>query len=164
MIISEIKKITKGIVLEDEPMSQHTSYGIGGKVLAYIRPYDRPDLIRIIKLINKHKAKLYFVGSGSNLLVNDNNISSFVITPAKALKSLNIDKNIIIADSGVMLGRIVKEAITRRLTGLETLVGVPGTLGGALVMNAGAFGSEISNYLVSVDVISNNGIIRTLSK
>ena len=53
MIISEIKKITKGIILEDEPMSQHTSYGIGGKVLAYIRPYDRSDLIRIIKLINK---------------------------------------------------------------------------------------------------------------
>ena len=69
MIISEIKKITKGIFLENEPMSQHTSYGIGGKVLAYIRPYDRSDLIRIIKLINKHKAKLYFVGSGSNLLV-----------------------------------------------------------------------------------------------
>ena len=162
MIISEIKKITKGIFLEDEPMSQHTSYGIGGKVLAYIRPYDRPDLIRIIKLINKHKAKLYFVGSGSNLLVNDNNISSFVITPAKALKSLNIDKNIIVADSGVMLGKIVKEAIRHRLTGLETLVGVPGTLGGALIMNAGAFGSEISNYLVSVDVISSSGIIKTL--
>ena len=102
MIISEIKKITKGIILEDEPMSQHTSYGIGGKVLAYIRPYDRSDLIRIIKLINKHKAKLYFVGSGSNLLVNDKNISSFVITPAKALKSLNIDKNIIIADEKAM--------------------------------------------------------------
>ena len=146
MIISEIKKITKGIVLEDEPMSEHTSYGIGGKVLAYIRPYDRPDLIRIIKLINKHKAKLYFVGSGSNLLVNDKNIRSFVITPAKALKSLNIDKNIIIAESGVMLGKIVKKAVTHRLTGLETLVGVPGTLGGALIMNAGAFGSEISEH------------------
>ena len=162
MIISKIKKIAKGIVLENEPMSRHTSYGIGGEVSAYITPFDRDDLIRIIKLINYNNSKLYIVGSGSNLLVNDKNISAFVITPAKALKSLNIEKNIIIADSGVMLGKIVKESIKHKLTGLESLVGVPGTLGGALIMNAGAFGSEISNYLVSVQVIANNGNLKTL--
>ena len=136
MIISKIKKIAKGIVLENEPMSRHTSYGIGGEVSAYITPFDRDDLIRIIKLINKNNSKLYIIGSGSNLLVNDKNISAVFITPAKALKSLNIEKNIIIADSGVMLGKIVKESIKHKLTGLESLVGVPGTLGGALMMNA----------------------------
>ena len=162
MIISKIKKIAKGIVLENEPMSRHTSYGIGGEVSAYITPFDRDDLIKIIKLINKNNSKLYIIGSGSNLLVNDKNISAVFITPAKALKSLNIEKNIIIADSGVMLGKIVKESIKHKLTGLESLVGVPGTLGGALIMNAGAFGSEISNYLVSVQVIANNGNLKTL--
>jgi len=162
MTISKIKKIAKGIILENEPMSRHTSYGIGGNVSAYITPFDRNDLIRIIKLININNSKFYFVGSGSNLLVNDKNISAFVITPAKALKSLSINNNIIIADTGVMLGKVVKESIKHKLTGLESLVGVPGTLGGALMMNAGAFGAEISNYLVSVEVITNNGEIKTL--
>ena len=162
MLLSKIKDFAKGTILNNELMSKHTSYGIGGKVLAYIRPFDRYELIKIIKLINNNNSDLYFIGSGSNLLVNDKDINAYIITPAKSLKSFNINKNIIIADSGVMLGKIVKEAIKQNLTGLESLVGVPGTLGGALMMNAGAWGSEISNYLVSVDVISSNGKIKTL--
>ena len=162
MHLSDIKNITKGTILENELMSKHTSYGIGGKVLAYIRPYDRYELIKIIKLINEYNSKFYFVGSGSNLLVNDKKINAYIITPAKTLKSFSIKNNVIMAESGVMLGKIVKEAIKHNLTGLESLVGVPGTLGGALMMNAGAWGEEISNYLVSVEVISNNGIIKTL--
>ena len=80
------------------------------------------------------------------------------------MKSLRIKNNTINAESGVMLGRMVKEAIKHNLTGLESLVGVPGTLGGALMMNAGAWGSEISNYLISVDVIDTNGEIKRLYK
>ena len=162
MHLSNINNIIKGTVLNHELMSKHTSYGIGGKVLAYIRPYDRYELIKIIKLINENNSKLYFVGSGSNLLVNDKDINAYIITPSKALKSFSIEKNIIMAESGVMLGKIVKEAIKHNLTGLESLVGVPGTLGGALMMNAGAWGAEISNYLVSVEVITYNGKIKTL--
>jgi len=162
MHLSEIHNIIKGTVLKNELMSKHTSYGIGGKVLAYIRPYDRYELIKIIKLINENNSKLYFVGSGSNLLVNDKKINAYIITPSKALKSFSIENNVIMAESGVMLGKIVKEAIKHNLTGLESLVGVPGTLGGALMMNAGAWGAEISNYLVSVEVITYNGRIKTL--
>ena len=162
MLLSKIQDFAKGTILNNELMSKHTSYGIGGKVLAYIRPFDRNELIKIIKLINNNNSDLYFIGSGSNLLVNDKDINAYIITPTKSLKSLNINKNVIIADSGVMLGKIVKEAIKHNLTGLESLVGVPGTLGGALMMNAGAWGAEISNYLVSVDVISSNGKIKTL--
>ena len=162
MIISELKETVQGILLENESMSKHTSYGIGGKVMGYITPSDVKDLIKIINIINQNNLKFYFVGSGSNLLVNDKNINAIIITPAKSLKSLSIKKNTINAESGVMLGRLVKEAIRHNLTGLESLVGVPGTLGGALMMNAGAWGSEISNYLVSVDVINTNGNIKTL--
>ena len=75
------------------------------------------------------------------------------------LLELTIKNNTINAESGVMLGRLVKEAIKNKLTGLESLVGVPGTLGGALMMNAGAWGAEISNYLVSVNVINSKGEI-----
>ena len=102
------------------------------------------------------------MGSGSNLLVNDKKINAYIITPAKALKLFNIDDNIITAESGVMLGKVVKESIRHNLTGLEGLVGVPGTLGGAIMMNAGAWGAEISNYLISVDIVSNNGEIKKL--
>tara|TARA_B100000287_G_scaffold433180_1_gene494285 strand:+ start:414 stop:1340 length:927 start_codon:yes stop_codon:yes gene_type:complete len=162
MITSELKNSIQGILLENESMSKHTSYGIGGKVMAYITPHDTKDLETIIKIINKNNINFYFVGSGSNLLVNDNKINAIVVTPAKALKSLTIKKNTIKAESGVMLGKLVKETIKHNLTGLESLVGVPGTLGGALMMNAGAWGSEISNYLISVDVINNNGKIKKL--
>ena len=162
MILSELKNNIQGILLKNESMSKHTSYGIGGKVTAYITPHDIKDLIKIIKIINKNNLKFYFVGSGSNLLINDKKINAIIITPAKALKSLKIEKNTIIAESGVMLGRLVKEAIRHNLTGLESLVGVPGTLGGALMMNAGAWGAEISNYLVSVNVINSKGEIITL--
>ena len=162
MIKPKLKNNVQGIILENESMSKHTSYGIGGKVMAYITPYDIKDLIRIIKIINRNNLKFYFVGSGSNLLVNDKKINAIIITPAKALKSLTIKNNTINAESGVMLGRMVKEAIRHNLTGLESLVGVPGTLGGAIMMNAGAWGSEISNYLISVDVINTNGEIKTL--
>ena len=162
MLLSKIKNISKGIVLDNELMSKHTSYGIGGKVLAYIRPFDKYELIKIIKLLNENNSKIYFVGSGSNLLVNDKKINAYIITPAKALKLFNIDDNIITAESGVMLGKVVKESIKHNLTGLEGLVGVPGTLGGALMMNAGAWGAEISNYLISVDIVSSNGEIKKL--
>jgi len=149
-------------VLINEKMSGHTSYGIGGPVLAYIRPNDKSELIKIIKLMNKNSHKVYYLGSGSNLLVNDKNINAFVITTARAIKDIKIENNTIFADSGVMLGKLVKEAIKHKLTGLESLAGVPGTLGGALKMNAGAWGSEISNYLISVEVIGSDGIIKIL--
>ena len=112
--------------------------------------------------MNKNSHKVYYLGSGSNLLVNDKNINAFVITTARAIKDIKIENNTIFADSGVMLGKLVKEAIKHKLTGLESLAGVPGTLGGALKMNAGAWGSEISNYLISVEVIGSDGIIKML--
>ena len=149
-------------ILINERMSNHTSYGIGGSVLAYIRPNNKNDLIKIIKMMNKKSHKTYYLGSGSNLLVNDKNINAFVITTARAIKDLKITNNIIYADSGVMLGKLVKESMKHKLTGLESLAGVPGTLGGALKMNAGAWGSEISNYLTSVEIVDAYGNVKTL--
>ena len=159
---NNLKDFCKGEVFLDERMSKHTSYGIGGKVKAYIRPNSKEELKKIICLMTKHKCKVYYLGSGSNLLVNDFNIDAFIITPAKAINTLKIKDNVIYADAGVMLGKIVKESMKNNLTGLESLAGVPGTLGGALMMNAGAWGSEISNYLISVDIIDKNGVYKTL--
>ena len=161
--IDELKSIVKGNFLENEPMSKHTTYGIGGPAMAYINPKDRFDLSNILKFSTKNEIPVYFIGTGSNLLVADNGIEGIVLTPAKSLKQLEIKKNRVVAESGVMLGKLVKECIKHNLTGLESLIGVPGTLGGALVMNAGAFGGEISNFLKSVDIMTMSGEINTFS-
>lgn len=162
MNLNKLKSRFDCDILINERMSNHTSYGIGGSVLAYIRPNNKNDLIKIIKMMNEKNHKTYYLGSGSNLLVNDKNINAFVITTARAIKDLKITNNIIHADSGVMLGKLVKESMKHKLTGLESLAGVPGTLGGALKMNAGAWGSEISNYLTSVEIVDINGSVKTL--
>ena len=161
--MDELKSIVKGSLLENEPMSKHTTYGIGGPAMAYITPKDRFDLSNILKFSTKNEIPVYFVGTGSNLLVADNGIEGIVLTPAKSLKQLEIKNNWVVAESGVMLGKLVKECIKHNLTGLESLIGVPGTLGGALVMNAGAFGGEISNFLESVDIMTMIGEINTFS-
>ena len=159
--LDKLKSLVKGSFFENEPMSKHTSYGIGGPALAYIIPKDKNDLTVILNHANNYKIPVYFIGSGSNLLVSDDGIEGIVLSPQKSLKNLEINDNFIIAESGVMLGKLVKESIKRNLTGLESLVGVPGTLGGALIMNAGAFGGEISNYLVSVDVMTSKGELKS---
>tara|TARA_Y100001970_G_scaffold202180_1_gene246115 strand:+ start:333 stop:1244 length:912 start_codon:yes stop_codon:yes gene_type:complete len=157
--IKQLKSLVKGTIIENEPMSKHTSYGIGGPASAYIIPKDRFDLSNILKFAHKYSIPTYFIGSGSNLLVSDKGINGLVLSPAKSLRQLTINASSVDAEAGVMLGKLVKETIKNNLTGLESLVGVPGTLGGALIMNAGAFGGEISNYLLSVDTMTMDGSI-----
>jgi len=152
-----LSTITKGSFLKDEAMAKHTSYRIGGPANAYITPRDKDDLSQILQFANQHGIATYFVGSGSNLLVADEGIDGLVITLGKSLKRLEIAGATVFAESGVMLGKMVKECISRNLSGVESMIGVPGTLGGALVMNAGAFGGEISNYLKHVTVMEMNG-------
>lgn len=157
--MAELKKMVSGTFLANEPMSKHTSYGIGGPAKAYITPKDRDDLSTILAFAYEHQIPVYFVGSGSNLLVSDDGIDGLVITLGKSFTHLSISGTLVEAESGVMLGKMVKECTKRNLTGLESLIGVPGTLGGALVMNAGAFGGEISNFLNSIDVMTMDGNI-----
>jgi len=159
----ELEKMVSGTCLLNEPMSRHTSYGIGGPAGAYITPRDRGDLRRILHFADEQNIPIFFIGSGSNLLVADEGINGIVITLIKSFNKLEIKGCHIYAETGVMLGHMVKHCIKQKLTGLETMVGVPGTLGGALMMNAGAFGSEISNCLKNVDVMTLTGEIKQYS-
>ena len=156
----KLEKMVNGTCLLNEPMSLHTSYGIGGPVGAYITPLDRKDLSGILHFANERSIPVIFIGSGSNLLVADEGIDGIVITLIKSFNKLEINGCQIYAETGVMLGHMVKHCIKLKLTGLETMIGVPGTLGGALMMNAGAFGSEISNCLKNVDVMTLTGDIK----
>ena len=154
----EITNMISGTCLINELMSKHTTYGIGGPVSFYIRPKDKEELINILLFTKSKSIPFYFLGSGSNLLVSDSGIKGIVVSLEKSLKKITfLSETMIYAEGGSMLGKLVKLSMSNNLTGLESLVGVPGTLGGALIMNAGAFGGEISKCLQFVDVIKIDG-------
>ena len=159
-----LNKKVKGTFLKNEPMAKHTSYGIGGPAQAYITPSDQNDLKQILIFAKDNNINTFFAGSGSNLLVADEGFQGIVITLGKSFTKLSIDGNNLEAEVGVMLGKIVKETIKRNLTGMESMIGVPGTLGGALIMNAGAFGGEISNCLDIIKVMLMNGETKIYQK
>ena len=159
-----LNKRVKGTFLKNEPMAKHTSYGIGGPAQAYITPSDQNDLKQILIFAKDSNINTFFAGSGSNLLVADEGFQGIVITLGKSFTKLSIDGNNLEAEVGVMLGKIVKETIKRNLTGMESMIGVPGTLGGALIMNAGAFGGEISNCLDIIKVMLMNGETKIYQK
>ena len=149
----------------NEPMSKHSTFGIGGNANCFIFPNDKNELSIILKYAQKENIELCFIGSGSNILVWDKGFDGIIISLNKTFKKFKITKNLkIIAESGVMLGTMVKKAISSNIIGLESLIGVPGTLGGALIMNAGAYGSEISNYFIEAKTMEFNGKIKTYKK
>ena len=143
--------------LENEPMKKHTTFGIGGPVDLLILPNDNSMIENIIEIINKNDSEYYFLGSGSNILVSDSGIKGIVISLKKSSKRITFNNGNIYVECGAMLGTFIKKINKKNISGYETLIGVPGTVGGALIMNAGAFGSEISNNLISVNAINING-------
>ena len=163
-IMNEINNETASLCLMNESLKKHTTYGIGGPADLMIFPKSKQDLIKVVEIINKNKIQLAILGSGSNVLVSDNGIRGAVISLKNSLKQIEVDDNILYAECGTMLGKIVKHAVKNNLIGLENLNGVPGTLGGALIMNAGAWGGEISENLIHVEVINSKSEIQKIQK
>jgi UDP-N-acetylmuramate dehydrogenase len=163
-LMNEINNKTASLCFMNESLKKHTTYGIGGPADLMIFPKSKQDLIKVIEIINKNKIQLTILGSGSNVLVSDNGIRGAVISLKNSLKKIEVDDNILYAECGTMLGKIVKHAVKNNLIGLENLNGVPGTLGGALIMNAGAWGGEISENLIHVEVINSKSEIQKIQK
>ncbi len=163
-VMNEINNKTASLCLMNESLKKHTTYGIGGPADLMIFPKSKQDLIKVIEIINENKIQLTILGSGSNVLVSDNGIRGAVISLKNSLKKIEVDDNILYAECGTMLGKIVKHAVKNNLIGLENLNGVPGTLGGALIMNAGAWGGEISENLIHVEVINSKSEIQKIQK
>ena len=163
-IMKEINNDTSSLCLMNEPLKKHTTYKIGGPADLMIFPKSKQDLIKVIEIINKNKLQLTILGSGSNVLVSDNGIRGAVISLKNTLKQIEVSDNILYAECGTMLGTIVKHAVKNNLIGLENLNGVPGTLGGALIMNAGAWGGEISENLIHVEIINSKSEIQKIQK
>jgi UDP-N-acetylmuramate dehydrogenase len=161
--LADIQKILRGSITVDEPMSKHTWMKVGGPADFYIEPLDKQDLITIVNYFQEHQYTWFVLGRGSNVLVSDDGIRGAVINVEQALSKIYIDSGLVFAEAGVRLTKFVDFCIQNELAGVETLAGIPGTIGGAVVMNAGAHQSEISDHLVDVEVIR-NGKTRQVNK
>ena len=161
----DIRKMLTSVMTFDEPLAKHTTFGIGGPAACMVLPETREELSILLKYAYQEKISATFIGSGSNILVWDKGFDGIVISLKKSFKNLSIKQNSqIIVESGVMLGTMVKQAMAAEIGGLESLIGVPGTVGGALIMNAGAFGSEISKYFEAAKTMTIEGDIKSYKK
>ena len=161
----DIRKMLTSVMTFDEPLAKHTTFGIGGPADCMVFPETREELSKLLKYAYQKKISAIFIGSGSNILVWDKGFDGIVISLKKSFKNLTIKRNSqIIVEAGVMLGTMVKQAMAAEIWGLESLIGVPGTVGGALIMNAGAFGSEISKYFEEAKTMTIEGNTKSYKK
>lgn len=147
----------------DEPMKKHISFKVGGPADFLVKPKTEEELIEVIKFVKKENIPFIIIGNGSNLLVKDGGIRGIVIELSDNFNNYEIEGNIIKAQSGVLLTILGRNAMKNSLTGFEFASGIPGTLGGALAMNAGAYGGEMKQVVKSVRLIDSDGNIFELS-
>lgn len=150
-----IKILDEKDIKIDEPMSNNTSFKVGGPADILITPESADQVLDAIKLCKEKNIPYYIMGNGSNLLVKDGGIRGVVIKLTK-LKSIKVQGDRIIACSGASLKDVSQKALNSNLTGFEFACGIPGSVGGAVTMNAGAYNGEISNVIESVIVIDNH--------
>lgn len=145
-----------GKLMRDEPMSRHTTLGVGGNARWYFQPKDRTSVASAIKAIPTEVAILP-LGRGSNLLVPDRGFPG-VVLDLSAMKSIRIDGLKAIAEAGVRMGKFSQRCADVGLAGLEFMATVPGDIGGGVAMNAGAFGQQVSDTLQVVEIVQRDGI------
>ena len=151
-------------VKKDEPMKSHTTFRVGGPADCFLLPSSQEELQEIIKICSDEKLPYFILGNGSNLLVSDKGYEGVIIQIYKQMNQVKVEGAQIHAQAGALLSMIAKRALDAELTGFEFAAGIPGTLGGACVMNAGAYGGEMKDVLKSVTVLTGKGEVKTLAK
>jgi len=141
-------------VRRDEPMARHTSFGIGGPADILVIPADTASLVEVVRTLATAGREPFYIGNGTNLLVRDGGIRGVVVKIAGALTGIEHDPNHLISAAGESLAAVCHHAAQQGLSGLEFAAGIPGSVGGAIVMNAGANGGEIAQVLEWVEAIN----------
>ena len=144
-------------------MKNYTTFKIGGLADIMVKPENKEQLSTILQVCAKEKVPYYILGNGSNLLVSDAGYRGVIIQLYNQLAENTVEDNRITAQSGALLARIAAKALENELTGFEFAHGIPGTLGGAVVMNAGAYGGEMKHVIASCEVMTPEGEILKLS-
>lgn len=137
----------------NEPLKKHTSFNIGGEADVLVEVSNETELVKVIEDVTKNKINFFLLGNGSNVLASDDGFRGVIIKLCGEFLEANVEGNVIKAGAGITLTKLANIAMTESLTGLEFASGIPGTLGGALFMNAGAYGGEMSQIVTSVRVL-----------
>ncbi len=145
-----------------EPLAAHTTFKIGGPAAVFCRPDTVVDLVRALELCRRHKVRTYLLGNGSNTLFADEGFDGAVITLCGLRTHCTAAGQTLTAAAGLPLAQLCKTALAHSLTGLEFAYGIPGTVGGAVYMNAGAYGGEMRQVLTQVSFLDENLHLRTL--
>ncbi len=168
-LIDEFKKLVKGKIRVGETLSGHTSFRIGGPTDIWIEPNDTEDLKKILMFAKAHKIPVFVIGNGSNILVNDSGFRGIsVYLGAPSFQHIKINDNIVRVGAGFSLSRLVRKACEKGLGGVESLIGIPGTVGGAIYMNAGGSTNpiykNIGELVMRLKVMDYKGRIKNLKK
>jgi UDP-N-acetylmuramate dehydrogenase len=152
----------RGVAVSAEPLAEHTSFGVGGPADAFFEPADLADLVILLRSLHDRSAHVTVIGAGTNLLVSDAGVRGAVVRIGEDFSEIRIDGTKVVCGAGALLRAVSARCAQADLSGLEFASGIPGTVGGAVVMNAGAWGGEISDVLESVALVSREGRLRRL--
>lgn len=155
--------IDEAKIRKDEPMRSHTTFRVGGPADYFVTPETDGEITEVIRACREYEIPYYIVGNGSNLLVGDKGFRGVVIQIFKSMNQITVDGESLKAQAGCGLAQIANAALGAGLAGFEFAAGIPGTLGGAVVMNAGAYGGEMKDVLVSATVLTKDGEKKVLS-
>ncbi|MDE6926795.1 MAG: UDP-N-acetylmuramate dehydrogenase [Acetatifactor sp.] len=167
MISTAVVEALKGYVPEEnislqEEMAGHTTFRIGGPADCFLQLESEEQLRKVQKYLNLVGESSFILGNGSNLLVSDRGYRGIILQIGQKMSRIKVDGCTIVAQAGALLSQVAKAAYEHSLTGLEFAAGIPGTLGGGVVMNAGAYGGEMSQVVTLVRVIDKNGEVMEL--
>ena len=151
-----------GEVLNNISLKDYNTYKIGGNTKYLVKPFNVQALIELIKYLNNNNIKYFVLGGGSNVILPDEDYDGCVILLSN-INNVTINDFVVNVEAGINLNKFIMELVNNNLSGLENLYGIPGTLGGAIIGNAGCHGSEISELLISVTYLEND-IIKTMKK
>lgn len=155
--LTELENIMAGSgIFMEEPMKKHTTFRVGGPADVLVQP-DETTLAAVLGLCRQHNVPYSFIGNGSNLLVGDKGIRGVVIEMTEPMGNIEVHGTRITAQAGAMLSKIANTAASNGLGGMEFAAGIPGSVGGAVVMNAGAYGGEMKDIIERVYVLDENG-------
>lgn len=150
-------------VKENEPMKKHTTFRVGGPADYFLTPENAEQVKETIIYLKEKEVPYYVVGNGSNLLVGDQGFRGAIVQIYQKMNQIRTEGDFIYAEAGALLSKIASEALAQELTGFEFASGIPGTLGGAVMMNAGAYGGEIKQVIQEATVLTPAGKVETLT-
>lgn len=156
--------IAKDSILIDEPMSRHTTFRVGGPADFFVTPKAKEEVRDVIRICKEAGMLYYIIGNGSNLLVSDAGYRGVIVQIYKEMNEVKVEGDLVKAQAGALLSGIAAKALGAELSGFEFASGIPGTIGGACVMNAGAYGGEMKDVMESVTVLTGEGKIIELGR